>query len=611
MPSLEKSYRPQKALLVDEPPEGDAWIHELKLDGYRVGIVISGRSVRLVSRRGTEYTDEFPEVVAAARKLRVRDAVIDGEVVVVLPSGLTSFQALQNRAQGRHGLAFYAFDLLSLNGDDLTSLSVLERKARLAKLLGRSQRGVIRYVKHVVGNGAEFLREACALGAEGIVSKRADARYRRDARHADWQKIKCVQRQEFVIGGFTDPEGSRVGVGSLLIGYYQGDALKFAGKVGTGPGWTESFGRDLRRKLEKIAQAASPFDPRPPGWLGRNAHWVKPRLVAEVEFTEWTEGGNVRHPSLQGFRTDKQPTDVVRERVADTHLELTHGETLVYPEIGLTKEDIAQLYIDLQQWALPHVAERPLTLVRRRAPITREDALRSQCTFLHHTRRDNAWAPAWMPRLAIREQKKVGDYLYVDSIESLLALIEADIVEWHVWNARIGDVEHPDRVVFDIDPGEGVSWATVVSAAVRLREMLERLDLESWVKTTGGKGLHVVVPFRPEHDWDAVFGFSRAVAESLVTDDPDTYTLSFDKGEREGKVLIDYKRSHRTSIAVAGFSPRARPNGAMAVPVRWEELRALGRADKYTLTNILARTTKARRDPWAGYWSSRQRLVIG
>jgi len=629
MPSIRQVYRPQKALLVDEPPEGDAWIHELKLDGYRVGVVIANKRVRLLSRRGTEYTDEFPEIVAAARRLRVREAVIDGEVVVVLENGLTSFQALQNRAQGRGGLAFYAFDLLSLDGEDLARLPLVDRKRRLQDFLGRGQRGMIRYVSHVIGNGAAFFRKACELGAEGIVSKRADARYRFDARHADWQKTKCLKRQEFVVGGFTDPEGSRVGIGSLLIGFYDGKALKFAGKVGTGPGWTERFGRELRHKLDTIAQRESPFEPRPPGWLGRNAHWVKPRLVAEVEFTEWTVGGNVRHPSLQGFRTDKKPRDVLREVPVEVdttggprdgerprsrgakHLELTQPDALVYPDLGVTKEELAQLYIDIHLWALPHVLARPLTLVRRRAPITRQDALRSQCMFLHHTKRDNAWVPEWMPRIDIREKRKLGNYLYVDSIESLLALIEGDIVEWHVWNASVRDVEHPDRVVFDLDPGDHVPWSTVVGAARRLRTMLEYRDLESWVKTTGGRGLHVVVPFRPEHEWDEVFTFARGLAESLAGDDPETYTVSFDKRKRVGKVLIDYKRNYRTSIAVAGFSPRAKPNGAMAVPVTWAELGRLGAADRFTVESIRRRLHATRTDPWRDYWTSRQRLDVG
>ncbi len=308
-------YRPQKALLVDRPPVGDRWIHEIKLDGFRMGVFVNDGAVRIISRRGTDYTDGFPEVVAAARKLRVKEALLDGEIVVLDEHGVSRFQLLQQLGANRRGLVYFAFDLLSLNGETLTDLPLEKRKERLRKLLGR-RTGVIRYTPHFDTDGAEVFAKACALGAEGIISKLRDAPYRIDARSSEWQKIKCVKRQEFVVGGFTDPEGSRVGVGSILIGYYEGDALRFAGKVGTGRGWSAAFGRDLRRQLEKIETDRSPFNPLPAGPLGRNAHWVKPKLVVEVEFTEWTGDGHIRHPSLQGFRDDKKPRDVIREREA-------------------------------------------------------------------------------------------------------------------------------------------------------------------------------------------------------------------------------------------------------------------------------------------------------
>lgn len=308
-------YNPQKALLVDHPPAGDHWLHELKLDGYRMGLFLTGKSVRLVSRRGTEYTDDFPEIVAAARKLRTKTAVLDGEIVVLDKHGVSSFQLLQQLAGGRRGLAYFVFDLLVIDGEDLTKHPLEERKERLHALLGNRGR-IIRYTSHVVGNGERVLAAACALGAEGIVSKRRDGPYRIGARSSDWQKSKCLRRQEFVVGGFTEPEGSRVGVGSLLLGYYEGDALRFAGKVGTGLGWSDAFGRDLRHRLDKIETERAPFDPAPRGALARSAHWVRPSLVAEVAFTEWTGDGKIRHPSLQGFRKDKRPREVVREREA-------------------------------------------------------------------------------------------------------------------------------------------------------------------------------------------------------------------------------------------------------------------------------------------------------
>ncbi|HVD60901.1 MAG TPA: non-homologous end-joining DNA ligase [Gemmatimonadaceae bacterium] len=306
-------YDPQKALLMAEPPSGDRWIHEIKLDGFRMGLRIDRGDVRIISRRGNEYTSDYPEIVAAAKKLRANQALLDGELVVIDKSGITRFQLLQQLGEARRGLAYFAFDLLAIDGENLLRLPLEERKKRLKKLIGRSK-GLIRYTTHAEAEGAEVFAKACALGAEGIISKLRDGPYRLGARSSDWQKIKCIKRQEFVVGGFTDPSGSREGVGSILVGYYERGLLRFAGKVGTGKGWSNSFSLQLRQRLERIETDKAPFDPPPAGWLGRNAHWVKPRLVAEVEFTEWTDDGRVRHPSLQGFRTDKRPRDVHRER---------------------------------------------------------------------------------------------------------------------------------------------------------------------------------------------------------------------------------------------------------------------------------------------------------
>ena len=314
------AYERQLAVLVAEPPSGDRWVHELKLDGFRMGVLVGGRGTRrevmIVSRNGTDYTAAFPEIVEAAMELRATAAVLDGEVVVLDERGRSSFQRLQRLGTSRRGLAFFAFDLLTLDGEDLKPLPLEERKRRLEALVGE-RTGVIRYSPHFEGNGRTVLGYACRLGAEGIVSKCRTAPYRAGRRSDDWRKTKCVRRQEFVVGGFTEPDGSREGVGSILVGYYEGRALRFAGKVGTGKGWNDAFGRRLRALLNSIAVDTGPFDPAPPGALAKRAHWVEPRLVAEVQFAEWTGDGKIRHPSLQGFRTDKRPTDVRREREAD------------------------------------------------------------------------------------------------------------------------------------------------------------------------------------------------------------------------------------------------------------------------------------------------------
>ncbi|HJP58479.1 MAG TPA: DNA ligase D, partial [Gemmatimonadaceae bacterium] len=585
------SYRPQKALLVDRPPPGNRWIHELKLDGFRMGVFVERGKIRIISRRGTDYTLEFPEIVASARRIKAKDALLDGEIVVLDKQGISRFQLLQQLGSSRAGLAYYAFDLLWLNGENLVKQPLEDRKRALKKLVGRDV-GVIRYTDHLEGAGADVFEQACALGAEGIISKLRDTPYRLDARSSDWQKIKCIKRQEFVVGGFTDPSGSRVGVGSILVGYYERNSLRFAGKVGTGAGWSNAFSLKLRRDLEQIEIERTPFDPPPPGWLGRNAHWVKPQKVAEVEFTEWTGDGHIRHPSLQGFRADKAPRDVRREREA--HL-VTPESPLVYPQIKVRTSNLVKLYSEIADWVLPHIEQRPLTLVKMTAPITREDALRTQAKFIHHTARDQRFVPDKVPRVRIKEKKKIGEYCYIDSRAALLALIDAGVIELHAWNAKIENVERPDRIVFDIDPGDAVSWRDVVGAARRLREILQERGLESWVKTTGGKGLHVVVPFRAEHDWDAVFEFSRTIAAQMTAESP-RYTLSFDKAARRGKILIDYKRNYRTSIAVAAFSTRAVPSGAMSIPVAWDELARLKGSDAWTVQTIRDRLHRLKED---------------
>ena len=309
-------YDPQQALLVAEPPKGDRWVHEIKLDGFRMGVFVAGhdetRGPRIISRNGTDYTAKFPEIVAAAMELPARAALLDGEVVVLDEGGRSSFQLLQKLGASRRGLAFFAFHLLALEGEDLKPLPLLERKRRLQDLIGQRP-SAIRYTPNLEADGAAVYAHACWLGAEGIVSKCRTAPYRAGKRSDDWQKTKCVRRQEFVVGAFTEPEGSREGVGSLLLGYYAGGSLRYAGKVGTGKGWNDGFGRKLRELLEPIEVDAPPFDAAPPCALGRLAHWVEPRLVAEVQFAEWTGDGKIRHPSLQGLRADKRPTDVRRE----------------------------------------------------------------------------------------------------------------------------------------------------------------------------------------------------------------------------------------------------------------------------------------------------------
>jgi bifunctional non-homologous end joining protein LigD len=615
-------YRPQLATLVKEVPRGDEWLHEIKFDGYRIGCDISGDEVSLISRNGNDWTRNFHEIADAARGLETRAALLDGEVAIQLPDGRTSFQALQNLStrEQRAGLVYFVFDLLHLDGTDLSRKPLEERKAVLADLLRKSGAGTrIRYTDHVAGNGSIVLEQACRLGLEGVVSKRRDQPYRA-GRNDGWLKTKCIRRQEFVIGGFTDPEGSRAGLGALLVGVYGMDGkLVFAGKVGTG--FTQNGAAELRRRLERIERRECPFDTRPAGRLGRNAHWVRPELVAEVAFTEWTGDGKVRHPSFQGLRGDKKPRHVVAEQEAPTpapkrrrgdapaariaEVSISHPERVLYPELGLTKLDLARYYEQVARWMLPHLKGRPLTLVR--CPKGLGKGENEQCFYMKHS---NIWAPEALRRVRIQEKTKVGEYLIADSLAALISLVQMDILEIHTWNSTFEHMEQPDRIVLDIDPGPDVSAEDVVRAARLTRSLLEQSGLASFVKTTGGAGLHVVAPIVPGAEWSACLEFSRSVAQGMVQRNPSLYTVAFRKSGRERKILVDYLRNNRTNTSVAAFSTRARPNATVSVPLAWSELKPDTLKRQYTVLTLPQRLARLKADPWRDYWETRQKLPL-
>jgi bifunctional non-homologous end joining protein LigD len=613
----EVKYGAQLATLVDRAPDGDDWLHELKYDGYRLGCAKDSRGVRLESRRGNDWTHSFPELAEAIEALPAHTLLIDGEVTALLPDGRTSFQALQNSfgRQPKPSLTFFAFDLLHLDGRDIAGKPLEERKRGLEALLARApQPSLIKYAEHVIGNGSRVLEQACRLSAEGIVSKRRSAPYR-SGRNRDWLKVKCVLRQEFVVGGFTDPEGSRTGVGSMLVGYYSpARELTFAGKVGTGKGFGQKFWRELREALERLEQKSCPFVPRPAGWLGKHAHWVRPELVVEVVFTEWTEGGHIRHPSLVGFRRDKRAREVVRERPhaiagAPTHgVPISSPQRVLYPKLGLRKRDLIQFYAEIADWIVPHLRGRPLTLVRCEHGASKSDALRTECQFLRHTSGWHHWVPASVHREEIPEQKKRGEYLVIQSAADLLAIINGDILELHVWNATIDQIERPDRLVFDLDPAPDVAWRDVLAAALFVRARLRDQGLQSFVKTTGGKGLHVAVPLRPVRGWDVCYAFAQRFARNLVRALPDTFTTTFGRNARRAKILVDYKRNHRAAVAVAAFSTRARSEATVSVPLAWDELSQEPGPDRWNVLNLPQHLQARGGDPWEEYWRCSQSL---
>ena len=606
-------YDPQLAQLVKQAPSGGEWLHELKYDGYRIGCRIDGESVTLVSRNSKDWTAAFPEIARAAQTLRVKSALIDGEVCLVLPDGRTSFQALQNLAAAdRSRLVYFAFDLLHLDGRSLVSEPLEVRKAALQKIVRGAR---IQFSAHMDADGPDAYREACRLRLEGIISKPRHAPYL-SGKRAGWLKTKCVNRQEFVIGGFTDPEGSREGIGALLVGVYEADRLVFAGKVGTG--FTVKSARELRTTLNRIEVPSAPFTPPPPGWLGRNAHWVKPALVAEVEFTEWTDDGKIRHPSFQGLRRDKRPATVVRERAAPgpgstpppspapratrisvRGIGISHPDRMIFERPRLTKLDLARYYDRIADAMMPHVDGRPLTLVRCGEGVSRG------CFYMKHSK---VWSPPALTRVKIREKTKIGDYLVAESPEAIVSLVQMGIVEIHTWNTRHRKVDHPDRIVLDLDPGPEIDWKTVVASARVVRTLLQTLDLESFVKTTGGRGLHVVVPLAPRHDWKACLDLSRAVAEALVRHDPELFTTSFAKRGRERQILVDYMRNNRTNTSIAAFSTRAREGAPVSVPLSWTELKPSLDPASFTVETVPQRLARQRRDPWAEYFTLKQKF---
>jgi bifunctional non-homologous end joining protein LigD len=609
------AYDPQLAQLVRTAPSGGDWLHELKYDGYRIGCRIDAGRVTLLSRNGKDWTKAFPEIARAARGLEVKSALIDGEVCVLLPDGRTSFQALQNLAAAdRSRLVYFAFDLIYLDGRTIAGQPLETRKAALRNIL-RGER--IRFSDHMDADGPDAFREACRLRLEGIISKPRTAPYQ-SGKRTGWLKTKCTNRQEFVIGGFTDPEGTREGIGALLVGVHDGGRLVFAGKVGTG--FTTKSARELRATLARLAIPDSPFTPPPPGWLGRNAHWVRPALVAEVEFTEWTDDGKIRHPSFQGLRRDKRPAAVVRERTSSAPrvprtpsaprtpstprtpvrtIGISHPDRVLYEHPRLTKLDIAQYYDRIADVMMPHVEGRPLTLVRC------GEGIAHGCFYMKHSK---VWSPPALTRVKIREKTKIGEYLVIESAEAIVSLVQMGILEIHTWNVRHGDVECPDRIVLDLDPGPEVAWKTVVASARVVRTLLQTLDLESFVKTTGGKGLHVVVPLAPRHDWKACLDLSRAVADAMTRHDPDLFTTTFAKRGRERRILVDYMRNNRTNTSIAAFSTRARDGAPVSVPLSWKELTPSLDPASFTVLTVPARLARHRRDPWAGYFTLKQRF---
>jgi bifunctional non-homologous end joining protein LigD len=607
---------PQLATLVAAAPAGGEWAHEMKLDGYRVLARLERGRARLLTRNRQDWTERFAAVAEGAAALPAKEALLDGEIVALDPAGVSSFQALQQGSEGPKGwsLAYVAFDLLFLDGRDLRGQPLIERKKALARLL-RARRGRLRYSEHFDAPGPDVYERACRLGLEGIVSKRKEAPYT-SGRGQSWLKVKCVARQEFVIGGYTDPEGARAELGSLLLGVHDRDGrLVYTGRVGTG--FTQATLAALGKRLRRLEQRTSPFSPDGPRPPARGAHWVRPVLVGEVAFTEWTRDGLLRHPAFEDLREDKPAAQVVREapraaparriaggsaaEVAVAGVHLSHPDRVLYRKQAITKLGLAHYYEAVADWIVPHVADRPLSLVR--CP----EGADGQCFYQKHA---GQGIPSEVKRVRIREHGgATAAYPYVDDLPGLVALAQIGVLEIHPWGARVGRIDRPDRLVLDLDPAPGVPWARVVEAAQAIRGVLADLDLVGFAKTTGGKGLHVVVPLRPSAGWDALRALAEGIGAELVRRAPERYTINPLKSARRGRVFIDYLRNVRGATSVAAYSPRARPDAPVSTPVGWSELAEALRPDDFTVESVPRRLAARRKDPWADFFSVDQAIT--
>jgi len=614
---------PQLASQADAAPDGPEWLHEIKYDGYRLLARIERGKVRVITRNGLDWTQKFPALAHALAALPVDSALIDGELVALAADGTTSFGELQDKiATGdTSGLVFFAFDVLYRDGYDLTGAALEDRKAVLAEIVPRQAAGAVRYSDHQEGHGPDFFRHACRYRLEGIVAKRRGRPYR-PGRSAEWRKVKCVQRDEFVVIGFTEPSGTRLGFGALILGYYDpAGRLRYAGRVGTG--FDDRQLGDLRARLEAIGRRDPPGD-IPKGVPTKGVHWTEPLLVAEVRYSGWTSDGILRHSSFEGLREDKSPAEVVYPpkgvdaaetagkarppsrpatsqaspipipardgSISFAGVRLTNPDRVLYPDRGITKLALAQYYAAIEDWALPHLANRPLSLLRCPEGYDRE------CFYQKHI---SSGVPDIVGRVEIADKRVTRTYLVIENLAGLIAMVQMGVLEIHPWGSTVKKLETPDRITFDFDPDEGLPWKEVSAAVIEMREALAGIGLQSFVKTTGGKGLHVVVPVTPKLGWDASKEFSRWVAERFVAHYPDRFTANMAKRARQGRIFIDYLRNTRGATAVGAYSARARAGAPVSTPLAWEEVERGVKPDAFTVLTVPARLAQLKSDPWA------------
>jgi bifunctional non-homologous end joining protein LigD len=610
LPALLERYREvELATLVSAPPRGDDWVHEIKFDGFRLLGFISEGAVCLRTRNGKDWTNRFPSIMGAMQALVLQSAVFDMEAVVIV-DGKTDFQHLQN-ALGEGGNASdvvaYIFDILHLNGEDLRRLSLIDRKKKLQSVLqSRRKKEVLLYSEHFTGSGARVFQQSCRLGLEGIVSKQAASPYT-PGRQRTWLKTKCTLRQEFIILGFSRSRSGPRAIGALYLGYVKRDDLQYAGKVGTG--FTMRSALELAERFASIPAAKPTLSRSDMRGLSRREYesisWIKPSILCEVAFTEWTNDGRIRHPSFQGLREDKNARDVKQEVPMQTQstiherskreprpgvvagITITHPDRIISKVGNITKGDLAEYYATVAPVLLPHIAGHPLSLLRCPAGID------DDCFF---QRNPGKGLGAHVRPFKFTSKGKSFQYLYIEDERGLLELIQMGVIEIHPWGSRIQKIDCPDRMIFDLDPASDVAFESVKAAAQDLRVRLRNKGLESTLKCTGGKGLHVTVPLSEKNEWQEVKHFAASIAQDMVRENPDAYIATMSKARRTGRIFVDYFRNDYTATAIADYSVRARNGMPVAVPLDWRELKTLKSGSQFTMKDVLLRV-KTKRGP--------------
>jgi bifunctional non-homologous end joining protein LigD len=611
--------QPQLATLVDEVPPGSNWLFEYKYDGYRLLIATGSGAATAWTRNGKDWSDKFRALVKGAAQLPA-GCLIDGEAVALNEKGKPDFQLLQSTLKDSRGknLAFYAFDLLVDRGEDITRLPNIERKDRLKSLLAGMPEPIL-FGDHVIGRGEELFREICKAGGEGLIAKAANAPYRGE-RTRNWLKVKCTQRQEFVIVGWSESDKRR-GFRSLLVGTRDGRKLTYAGKVGTG--FSGALIEDLMERMKPLATDKAAVEV--PRAERKGAHWIQPKLVAEIAFTEFTSDGVLRHPSFIALREDKPASQVVREvpkhlkeasmktkpkaaprtkvkpkSAEDFGIEISSPERVIYPELGLTKKDLADYYATIEPLIMVDCADRPMTLIRCPGGRTGE------CFFQKHDK--GTFGPN-VKQIPIEEKDgEFEDYLYFDDIRGLLACVQMGTMEFHGWGSKVDKVECPDRLVFDLDPDEGLDFGKVKEAAVYVRDLVAQLGLKSFPLLTGGKGIHVVIPLDATADWPEVKSFADRFSRAVSEAEPERFTANIRKVQRTGRIFIDWLRNQRGATAVMPYSARAREGAPVAAPVTWDELDNFESGHAFSIRDAGDLLMRAKSKPLAGWGKAKQSL---